>query len=98
MFNVDPARMRELAKDVRTNADTLAGKAPIALDSRQRVRPSMKLSNFATKIEEVLQAMDTVVAYHVRQLRDCCDEIDRQATVYESVDQHRAAGLNRHGQ
>lgn len=98
MFNVDPARMRELAKDVRTNADALAGKAPIALDSRKEVRPNMYHSNFATKIEEVLQAMDTVLGYHVRQLRDSCDEIDRQAAVYEMVDQHRAAGLNRHGQ
>ncbi|WP_067465449.1 type VII secretion target [Nocardia amamiensis] len=97
MFNVDPARMRELAKDVRTNADALAGKAPIALASRQQVRPQMIDSNFATKIEEVLQAMDTVIGYHTRRLRECCDEIDRQATAYENVDQHRAADLNGNG-
>jgi hypothetical protein len=97
MFEVDPARMRDLAKDVRTNADALAGKAPIALDSRRQVRPKMKNSNLATKIEEVLQAMDTVVGYHAGRLRDCCDEIERQASAYESVDNHRAADLNGQG-
>ncbi|MGK8520708.1 type VII secretion target [Nocardia asteroides] len=97
MFDVDPAKMRELAKDVRTNADALAGKAPIASDSRKQVRPQMMHSNFATKIEEVLQAMDTVIDYHARRLRECCDEINRQATAYENVDRHRAADLNRAG-
>ncbi|WP_040783739.1 hypothetical protein [Nocardia pneumoniae] len=97
MFNVDPARMRELAKEVRTNADALAAKAPIARDSRKEVRPAMENSNFATKIEEVLQAMDTVIDYHTRRLRDRCDEISTQADAYEAVDLERAADHNRLG-
>ncbi|WP_280382372.1 type VII secretion target [Nocardia wallacei] len=93
MVNIDAGKIRELAKDVRTNADTLAGKAPIAKASRDEARVKMLDSNFAVKVEESLQAMDTVLDYHVRRMRGFCDDLDKSAAAFEASEQNSAGEL-----
>ncbi|WP_156959395.1 hypothetical protein [Nocardia sp. BMG51109] len=95
MVNIDVGKIRGLATDVRTNADAMAGKAPIAKASRDEARVKMLDSNFAVKVEESLQAMDTVLDYHVRRMREFCDELEKSAAAFEAAEQNSAGDIHR---
>ncbi|MFI1461317.1 hypothetical protein [Nocardia carnea] len=64
MTNLDPAKMRALAGELRVHATNMNGVAPIAKASRDAARAGMTNSDLAVKIEESLKAMDRVVQYH----------------------------------
>ena len=97
MVNIDPAKMRALAQEVRGNATTMQGVTPIAVPSRDDARTHAKQSSLAVKIEESLKAMDSVVQYHVRRLNEFSGELDRQAAEYEATDQNNAQNLHQAG-
>ncbi|MEU4840906.1 hypothetical protein [Nocardia testacea] len=84
--NVDPERMRALGRELRVHATALAGFAPMAKESRDEARLTMKRSDLAVKIEESLKALDGVVKYHADRLNRFGDELDRQAAEYEALD------------
>ncbi|MBF6351095.1 hypothetical protein IU448_19040 [Nocardia flavorosea] len=93
MTNIDPAKMRALAVELRAHAATLNGVAPIAKPSRDAARSQMTNSDLAVKIEESLKAMDRVVQYHASRQTWFADELDRQAVAFEGADQGFAADV-----
>ncbi|MFC6011182.1 type VII secretion target [Nocardia lasii] len=97
-FNVEPAKMRDLARNVRSNASTLSTKQPVAKTSRDAARQGMLNSNLAVKVEESLRAMDSVVRYHVARLNEHADTIDNAATTYEQSDTSWAKDLSKQGE
>ncbi|NKY36924.1 hypothetical protein HGA13_28215 [Nocardia speluncae] len=88
MTNIDPAKMRALAVEIRSHASTVHSGAPIAKPSRDAARSQMTNSDLAVKIEESLQAMDRVVQYHAGRQTWFADELDRQAVAFEGADQN----------
>lgn len=87
MTNIDPAKMRALAVELRAHTATTNAVAPIAKPSRDAARAQMQNSDLAVKIEESLKAMDKVVQYHAGRQNWFADELDRQAATFESTDQ-----------
>lgn len=92
-FNVDPAKMRELALALRNHASTISVTQPIAKSDRDLARENMLDSNLAVKVEESLKALDSVIQYHARRLNDHGDAIDTSATTYEQADDTWANGF-----
>jgi len=92
-FNVDPAKMRELALGLRNHANTISATKPIAKPDRDLAWDNMQDSNLAVKVVESLNAVDLVVQYHVRRLNDHSDAIDACATKYEQTDDIWANGF-----
>lgn len=90
MTNLDPAKMRALAGELRTHATAMNSVAPIAKASRDAARAEMTNSDLAVKIEESLKAMDKVVQYHAGRQTWFADELDRQAASFEATDQNIA--------
>ncbi|WP_054811278.1 hypothetical protein [Nocardia arizonensis] len=94
-FEIDPARMREMANDVRLNADAIDAVSPIVGEQRDNARRFMKKSNLATKLQESLQALDTVVKYHTTALRNFCTDTDYVAALQEELDKATGDQMNR---
>ncbi|WP_109529925.1 MULTISPECIES: hypothetical protein [Nocardia] len=94
-MDIDPARMREMANDVRRNADVIDAISPIAREQRTNARRAMMESNLATKLEESLQALDTVVEYHTTTIRAFCTDTDYVAALQEELDKAIGANINR---
>ncbi|TQM29988.1 type VII secretion target [Nocardia bhagyanarayanae] len=92
-FSVDPAKMRDLARHLRSHASTISVKQPIAKVSRDLARQNMQESNLAVKVEESLKALDSVIKYHVRRLNEHGDAIDTSANAYEQSDGAWANGF-----
>jgi len=93
-FEIDPVRMREMANDVRRNADAIDVVKPIAKEQHTNARDHMVKSNLATKLQESLQALDTVVGYHTTILRNFCTDTDYVAAIQEELDRANGAQLN----
>ncbi|MGI5219766.1 hypothetical protein [Nocardia sp. CA-290969] len=98
MTNLDPAKMRALAVELRAHATTINGVAPIAKASRDAARDQMDNSDLAVKIEESLKAMDRVVQYHAGRQTWFADELDRQAASFEATDQNIASNVEGAGE
>ncbi|MEV6098981.1 type VII secretion target [Nocardia sp. NPDC051981] len=101
MVEIDLARMRQLATDVRQRADAIARKAPVAQDSRESARglkqgvTGMEGSQIAISVEETLKTLDTVLKYHVGRLRAIADLTDAAATTFEGVDNTNARDIDK---
>ncbi|GAA5088545.1 hypothetical protein [Nocardia iowensis] len=98
MFDVDPAKMRKLAADVRVHSDAVAGKAPVAKTARDQARDNLTGSATGVRIQETLEALDRVVEFHVGRLRELAGGIEVQATAFEQQDEAFASGLRQVGQ
>ncbi|MFJ4653092.1 hypothetical protein ACIP5Y_17655 [Nocardia sp. NPDC088792] len=99
MVEFAPDRMRELATYLRERADAIAGKAPVALDSRlaaQGLKPQMTGlpgSRIAVSVEETLKTLDTMLEYHAARLRQTADKTDSAAaSLGQPSHRHRREG------
>ncbi|NLE78354.1 MAG: hypothetical protein GX610_02045 [Rhodococcus sp.] len=91
MVEVDPARLRELAKVVRESGDDVAELAPLANGSLPTV--TMTGSSFAETIENAALALDRVIGYHSGVLTDFATKAEQAATEYEEADRANEAEL-----
>ncbi|GGK49929.1 hypothetical protein GCM10011591_21800 [Nocardia camponoti] len=96
-FNVDPTEMRSLARELRVHSGVLSGKQPIAQLGRDAARQKMIDSNLATKVEESLRGMDSVVRYHAKRMTEQADFLDAAATAIEQTDSASATSIARVG-
>ncbi|WP_405180611.1 hypothetical protein OG225_05055 [Nocardia sp. NBC_01377] len=83
-----------MANDVRHNADVIDAVMPIAREQHVNARRAMEGSNLATKLQESLQALDTVVKYHTTNVRNFCTDTDYVAAVQEELDRALGAQMN----
>lgn len=91
MVEVDPARLRELAKTVRTVGDEVAELAPLAKGAKPNA--TMKGSSFALNVENVGLALDRVLAFHGDALRSFATKAETAANEYEATDKGTEAKL-----
>ncbi|MFD3702542.1 hypothetical protein ACFWUP_05295 [Nocardia sp. NPDC058658] len=95
-LEINPERMRQLANEVRTNAEGMAAIVPIAGEQRDNARDpkrGMDNSELATKLQEVLDAFDKVVNYEVKLVGDFCTDTEFVADVQEELDRQIAEAL-----
>ncbi|MFB7721873.1 type VII secretion target [Nocardia sp. NPDC056100] len=100
MVGFDPERMRQLATFVRERADAIAGKVPVANESRLAAideGKGMKGSRIAVTISETVLTLDTVMKYHVTKLRQVADTTDAAATAAEGMDGANAGNIQKAG-
>ncbi|MFF0607868.1 hypothetical protein ACFYUD_04260 [Nocardia tengchongensis] len=90
MVNFDTGLMRGLASDHRTRADAIKAITPVGAPELEHVRPRMEKSVFATRIEETLQAMDTVAELHATRMRTFADLTDAAAAAADQMDDDNA--------
>lgn len=91
MVEVDPARLRELAKVVRESGDDVAELAPLADGSSPIV--TMTGSSFAEAIENTALALDRVLGYHSGVLSGFATKAEKAAMEYEETDRANEAKL-----
>lgn len=96
-LDINPARLREMANDVRRNADAIDAITPIAAEQCTNARQYMDGSDLAVKLEESLQALDLVARYHATMIRNFCTDTDYIANVQEELDKAIGAELNQAG-
>ncbi|WP_218722053.1 hypothetical protein [Nocardia sp. MH4] len=95
-MDINPERMRQLANDVRTNADAIAAIVPIVKEQRDNARDpeyGMKNSDLATKLQEVLEAFDLVVNYEVQMVQNFCTDTEFVAGIQEELDRRIAEDI-----
>ncbi|WP_330253707.1 hypothetical protein OG874_03630 [Nocardia sp. NBC_00565] len=97
MFEIDPARVRELANGVRGHATTIAGKAPMAVPARDEARAAAKGSLALTRAEETLKALDGVLKFHAGRFSGIGDLAEKAANDFEDLDRQRAIELDQAG-
>ncbi|MFD7841513.1 hypothetical protein ACFV4K_01055 [Nocardia sp. NPDC059764] len=90
MVEFDTGRMRGMAGDHRGHADAVEALTPVAGEEVKLVRPKMKKSVFAVRIEECLTAMDGVTDLHGKRLRSFADLIDGAAAEADQMDDDNA--------
>ncbi|MEV0079532.1 type VII secretion target [Nocardia neocaledoniensis] len=94
-MNIVPARLRELAGGLRWRAGFIAVKKPVAKTEREATRQGAIHPKSFARAEEVLQAMDKVVQYHVDRLQAVATTLDTSAREYEEKDQGFADDLKK---
>jgi hypothetical protein len=97
MFDMDPGRVRELAGQVRGRAETIGGKAPMAVPARDEARDGAEQSLALTRAQETLEALDGVLKFHAGRFTGVADILDKAVTDFENQDQLRAAQFNQAG-
>ncbi|WP_329405116.1 hypothetical protein OG563_23790 [Nocardia vinacea] len=97
MFEIDPARVRELANNVRGHSTTIAGKAPVAVPARDEARAGAKESLALTRAEETLSALDGVLKFHAGRFSGIGDLAEKAANEFEELDRQRAVKLDQAG-
>ncbi|WP_054813471.1 type VII secretion target [Nocardia arizonensis] len=88
---MDPARVRELAGQVRGRGEVIRGKVPMAVPERDLARTGAPQSAALTRTQETLVALDGVLGYHASRFTGIADGLERAATEFENQDQARAA-------
>ncbi|GGN94296.1 hypothetical protein [Nocardia rhizosphaerihabitans] len=96
-LDINPARLREMANDVRRNADAIEAITPIVSEQRANARRYMDSSDLAVKLEESLEALDLVTKYHATMVRNFCTDTDYIATVQEELDKAIGAAISEAG-
>ncbi|WP_327115394.1 hypothetical protein OHB12_01405 [Nocardia sp. NBC_01730] len=94
---MDPGRVRELASQVRGHAETVDGKAPMAIPARDESRKGADESLALTRVQETLQALDGVLKFHASRFTGVADILDKAVTDFENQDQMRAARFTQEG-
>ncbi|UGT57563.1 type VII secretion target [Nocardia asteroides] len=94
-MNIVPARLRELANSLRWWSGFISVKKPVAEPERRATRSGAMQSKAYGRAEEVLQAMDKVVQYHVDKMQKVATTLDTSAREYEEKDQGFADDLKR---
>lgn len=97
MFEIDPARVRELANSVRGRATTIAGKAPVAVPARDEARAGATESLALTRAEETLKALDEVLKFHAGRFTGVGDLAEKAANDFEDLDRQHATELHQAG-
>ncbi len=94
-MNIVPARLRELAVGLRWRAGFIGAKKPVAKTEREATRKAAPHPKSYGRSEEVLQAIDKVVKYHVDRLQEVATFLDNAALEYEQKDQGIADDLKK---
>ncbi|AXK84741.1 hypothetical protein IU443_02605 [Nocardia farcinica] len=96
-MNVDPVEMRELATTLRWRAGIVEGHQPLVKSTRDAARDGAEESQTFARIQETLEALDTIVRYHAEQMRVVATEIETAATAFETQDNANATSIEQAG-
>lgn len=94
-FTMDPARVRELAGQVRSSATGMTTCAPLrGPEQTDRLWPN---SEAALAFDQATSAMDSVIAYHSRRLHEFSDLAEQAVRDFEHTDHGFGHNLHQAG-